>query len=280
MDQRTEDFLVREHAGLRRGHEGLIVTGGGGEWDRLAPAEGALAALLAVGAVSGDEAGLWRSRFREASGGGAEPVADAAVRERGHAYVAQLLAALPRNRMAGLRASAEFQDVVNAFHHVGVFSRRDVDRWFERLDEHVGSPEAHAEEETERACRLSELSRVIVGPPERRGGVRVVGFEIYDDAVVLRWHLVRLARDDQGQIPRLPDEVEDEEAARRAREPSFTLHDDLETTYRLHSGGAGSAGSSYGPRVWSGNVIFTPTLPAAARRLWAVSERFRFEVVV
>jgi hypothetical protein len=280
VDQRAEDFLVREYAGLRRGQEGLMVVGGGGEWDRLAPAEGALAALIAVGAVSEEEARLWRNRFGEASEVRSEQLPAAAVRERGDAYVAQLLAALPRDRMAGLGASAELQDVLNALHHVGVFSGRAVDRWFDRLGKHVGSTEALPDEETERACRLSELRRVIVGPPERRGGVRVLGFEVYDDAVVLRWHLVRLAPDDQGRVSRLPDEVEDDSVARRAREPSFMLHDDCETVYRVHSGGAGSAGSSYGSRVWSGSVTFTPTLPAAARRLSAVSERFHFEVVV
>jgi hypothetical protein len=60
----------------------------------------------------------------------------------------------------------------------------------------------------------------------------------------------------------------------------FTLHDDCDTAYRLRSGGAGSARSPFGPRVWSGNAIFVPTLPAAARRLWAASDLFQFEVVL
>jgi hypothetical protein len=258
----------------------MTVIGHGVDWDRLAPAEGALDALAAVGAISDDEGRLWRARFREATEAPSEEAPDAAARDRGHEYVAQLLAELPRDTTAGLRASAEFRDVLNAFHHIGVFSDRDVHRWFGQLDDHLGLRAARTEDETERPCRLREFRRVIVGPPERRGGVRVVGFEIYDDAVVLRWHLVRLAPDAEGHRSRLPDEVEREELARRAREPSFTLHDDCETAYRLHSGGAGSAGSSHGPRVWSGNVIFTPTVPAAAGRLWATSEAFQFEVVV
>lgn len=279
MDQRTEDFLERELAGLRRSHTGLAVFGAGGEWDPLAPAGGAVDALVAVGAVSDDEARLWRDRFRKATEATSEAV-DEGVRDRAHAYVAQLLAVLPPDRAAGLKASTEFRDVLNAFHHVGVFSEREMSRWFDRLGEHLGHSEAPAEDETERVCRLNDLRRVIVGPPERRGGVRVVGFEVYDDAVVLRWHLARLAPDAEGHLARLPDEIEGEDAARRAREPLFTLHDDCDTTYRRRSGGAGSARSPFGPRVWSGNAIFVPTLPAAARRLWAASELFQFEVVL
>jgi hypothetical protein len=279
VDQRTEDFLVRERAELRQRHVGSVVVGRGGDWDRLAPTEGALDALVAVGAVSDNEGQLWRGRFREATEQAtSEAAPEIAVRDRADEYVAGLLAALPLDMRAGLEDSAELQDVLNALHHVGVFSERDVERWFERLGGHLGPRPLPVEEESERPCRLRELRRVIVGPPQRRGGVRIVGFEVYDDAVVLRWHLVRLAPDAEGRLSRLPDEVESEDAARRAREPSFTLHDDCETAYRLHSGGAGSAGSPYGPRVWSGRVIFTPTLPAAAGRLWAVSEPFQFEV--
>lgn len=278
MHQRTEDFLIREFAGLQRSH--TAVVGGGGEWDPLAPAGGALDALVAVGAVSDGEARLWRDQFRKGIGATSREALDEAVRDRAHAYVARLLAALPPERTAGLKASSEFQDVLNALHHVGVLSERDMSTWFDRLDLQLGRPEGPPEDETERACGLTELRRVIVGPPERRGGVRVVGFEVYDDAVVLRWHLARLAPDVEGHLSRLPDEVEGEEAARRAREPMFTLHDDCDTSYRLHSGGASSAGSSFGPRVWTGNAIFTPTLPAAARRLRAASEPFQFEVVL
>jgi hypothetical protein len=278
VDQRVEDFLLRELAGLRRGH--TAVFGRGREWDPLVPAGGALDALAAVGAVSDGEARLWRDRFRKWTEAPPKEATDEAVRDRAHAYVRHLLAALPPERTAGLKDSTEFQDVLNALHHVGVFSEREMSWWFDRLDEHLGPSEAPTEDESERACRLSELRSVVVGPPERRGGVRIVGFEVYDDAIVLRWHLVRLAPDAEGHVSRLPDEVEGEEAARRAREPFFTLHDDCGTAYRLHSAGAGSAGSSFGPRVWSGNVIFTPTLPSAARRLWAVSDPFRFEVAL
>jgi hypothetical protein len=279
VDQRTEDFLVRELAGLRRSHAGVAVFGAGGDWDPLAPAGGALDALVAVGAVTDDEARLWLDRFRKATEATSEAL-DAGAGDRAHAYVGQLLAVLPPDRTAGLRASTEFQDVLNALHHVGVFSDNEMSRWFDRLDEQLGHSEAPAEDDTERACRLNELRRVIAGPPERRGGVRVVGFEIYDDAVVLRWHLARLAPDAEGHLSRLPDEIEGDDAARRAREPLFTLHDDCDTAYRLRSRGAGSAGSSFGPRVWSGNAIFAPTLPPAARRLWAASEPFEFEVVL
>ncbi len=257
-----------------------VVFAGEGEWDPLAPAEGALDALVAIGAVSDSEAADWRTRLREAMGGVSEAAVDHDVRDRAHAYVGELLARIPPGRSAGLEASTEFQDVLNALHHVGVFSEREMSRWFDQLDERLGRPEARDGDDVERDARLGQLRQVIVGPPERRAGVRVVGFEVYDDAVLLRWHLVRLAADAEGHVPPLPDEVEGGAAARRAREPSFTLHDDRDTAYRMHSGGAGSAGSSSGSLVWSGHAIFTPSIPADVRRLWAVTEAFRFEVVV
>lgn len=257
-----------------------VVFAGEGEWDPLAPAEGALDALVGIGVASEEEAGRWRTRFREAMGKVSEAAVDREVRDRAHAYVGELLARIPRDRAAGLNASTEFQDVLNALRHVEVFSEHELTVWFDRLDERLGRSEAPARDDREPPSTLSELRRVVVGPPERRGGVRAIGFEIYDDAVALRWHLARLAPDAEGHVAALPDEVEGAEAARRAREPSFTLHDDCDTPYRMLSGGAGSAGSSSGSLVWSGDTIFTPTVPAAARRLWAATEPFRFEVAL
>ncbi len=281
MEERTEDFLFRELHGLRRSRtSAMLVFGEEGEWDPLARTEGALDALAAIGAISDDEAGLWRTRFRAAMDGvSEEEAADEAVRRRAGAYVTGLLARTPAETRPALEASSELEDVLNTLHHVGVLGERDVSGWFDRLAERLGRPQP-PEDDGEPGARLSELRRVVVGPPERRGGVRVVGFEVYDDAVVLRWHLARLAPDAEGHVPRLPDEVEGEEAARRAREPFFLLHDDCDTAYRMHSGGAGSASSPSGSRVWTGNAVFTPTVAADARRLWAATEAFRFEVVL
>lgn len=264
MDRRGEDFLLQELARLRRRRSGST--------------EGALEALLAIGALSSDEAELWRNRFRDAAAGSPDEPLDDSVRERAHAYVARLLAAVPPGRDTGVETSRELRDVLNALHHVGVFSERELRGWFGRLGERLGRPEAPLEEDAEPRCRLRELRRVVVGPPERRGGVRVIGFELYDDGVVIRWHLARLPPNDEGRVADLPDEVEGGESARRPRAPSFSLHDDCGTPYRGHSGGAGSARSSPGARVSSGHRIFTPAAPEAARRLWAMTEGFRFEV--
>jgi hypothetical protein len=279
VNQRTEDFLVRELAVLRRNHIRVTESGVGGQRDPMAPDEGVLEALVAVGAVTDDEARVWRNRFRKATEATSEAL-DTAAHDRAHAYVARLLAVLPRDRTTGLKASREFRDVLNALRQIGVFNDSEMKEWFHQFDTHLGRSQAPAEAETERVCTLRELRRVIVGPPQRRGGLRVIGFEVYDEAVVLRWHLVRLAADAEGHVLRLPDEMEDEDSARRAREPSFTLYDDCGTMYRLRSRREASAGSPFGPRVWSGNVTFTPTVPPPARSLCAETESFQFEVVL
>ena len=282
MDDRVEDVLLRELASLRRLRAGstAVLFASEGESDPFAPADGALDALVAIGVVSDQEARRWRTRFRETMSGVPEAAVDQEVRERAHAYVGELLAQVPAGRTAGLEASIEFEDVLNALRHVDIFSEGELRMWFDRLGERRGRIEAPAAGEREPRFMLSELRRVVVGPPERRGGVRVLGFEVYDDGVVLRWHLARLPPDAEGHVPPLPDEVEGEEAARRAREPSFALHDDLGTAYRFRSGGAGSAGSAFEPRVSTGHAAFTPTVAAQARRLSAATEAFQFEVVL
>ncbi len=283
MDDRVEDVLLPELASLRRwlraGSTGVLFAGEG-KWDPFAWADGALDALVAIGVVSEEEAGRWRARFRETMRGVPDAAVDQQVRERAHAYVGELLARIPRDRKAGLEASFEFEDVLNALRHIEIFSDGELRVWFDRLNERLGRVQGPTRGDGERQCTLSELRRVVVGPPERRGGIRVVGFEMYDDGVVLRWHLVRLAPDAQGHVPPLPDEVEGEEAARRAREPSFALNDDLGTAYRFHSGGAGRAGSAFGPSVSTGHALFTPSVPPQARTLSAATDAFQFEVVL
>lgn len=106
----------------------------------------------------------------------------------------------------------------------------------------------------------------------------MTSFEIYDDAVALRWHMVRLAPDESGAIPSLPDEVEGPEAARRAREPHFALYDDLGTDYQFQSGGGGGGDGRFSHRVRTGTGTFAPSVPSRASRLWAVHADYRFEV--
>ena len=283
VEQRVADYLLRQVVHLRRLQSGSIArfgAGDGDDWPDLDQAEGAIAGLSALGLLDDAEARVWRERFAaEASGTRARDWRPAQeVHDRVVRYLIERIERLPSRSAGGFDASWPLQSLLNDFRHMGVLAEREMDRLFDRLGDRLDAGEPRRQDEPEVDCLCAELRRVLVGPPERHAGVRITCFEIYDDAVALRWHMVRLAPDESGTIPSLPDEVEGAEAALRAREPHFALHDDLGTDYCFQSGGGGGGDGRFSHRVRTGTEMFAPSVPPAASRLWAVHGEYRFEV--
>jgi len=282
VEERVADFLLRKVVHVRRLQSGSIARYGPGDaddWPDLQQAEGAIAGLSALGLLDEAQAGVWRERF--AAEANASQVRDwrpaPEVRDRVGRYLSDRIERLPSRSAGGFEASWPLQSLLNDLRHMGLLSEREMDRLFDRLGDRLDAGEPRRQGEPEVECLCAEDRRVLVGPPERHAGVRLTSFEIYDDAVVLRWHMVRLAPDESGTIPLLPDEVEGSEAALRAREPHFSLHDDLGTEYRFQSGGGGGGDGRFSHRVRTGTQTFAPSVPPRASRLWAVHADYRFE---
>lgn len=283
VEQRVRDYLLRKVVHLRRLQSGSIARFGPGnsdDWPDLDQAEGSIAGLCALGLLDEAEARVWRGRFAaEASASQARDRRTAQdAHDRVARYLSERIERLPPRSAGGLEASWPLQSLLNDFQHMGLLSEREMDRLFDRLGDRLDAGESRRQDEPEVDCLCAELRRVLVGPPERHAGVRITSFEIYDDAIALRWHMVRLAPDESGTIPSLPDEVEAPDAALRAREAHFALQDDLGTDYRFQSGGGGGGNGRFSHRVRTGTETFTPSVPARASRLWAVHADYRFEV--
>lgn len=125
---------------------------------------------------------------------------------------------------------------------------------------------------------LVDLERVIVGPAVRRRGLRIVGAELYADGVLLRVHVARPERHEDGSWPVLPDEVEVPGPA-WAVLPELGLFDDRGTRYQRGGGGGHGSAADAGTEVSIETVEFTPGVPASARALWACQGSGRFDLL-
>jgi len=283
VEQRVADSLLRRLAQLRRVQSGAVVRYGP-ETSEVSPdldeADGAIAAFAALGLLDEADADAWRLRFATATAKREKPRPSRADRDRVARYLSESIERLPTRNSGGLEESGPLQNLLNDFHHIGLLSEREMDGLFDRLGERLDAGDARPEDEHERDCLCAELRRVVLGPPERHGGVRVTSFELYEDGLAIRWHMVRLAPDESGAVQPLPDEVEGVDAARRAQEPHFSLHDDIGTRYRFQSGGGGGRNGRFSDRVRKGTETFTPAVPAQASTLCALHSEYRFEVAL
>jgi hypothetical protein len=271
VDERAGDFLLR-----------LLIRSSSNSGAKFEEAEGALAAYEALGLISAEEAAWWRGRYaQEAVHADEEPLgpdSDVAARvlrllderiehARSHPPDAD------RNRVPRLMR------LVETFQRIGLLSAHDATPRLERLlTQFDSSLPDDAGGELPR-CTASRLLRFVPGPPERHAGVRVTGFDLYDDGVVIRSRRVRLAGDESGAARRLPDEVESDEAAQRGSAQSFSLHDDLGTRYRFQGGGSGTHNEAFVDRVTTKTAWYAPAVPHDAHVLWATNG-YRFEVTL
>lgn len=163
----------------------------------------AVAALEQVGGLSAEEASDWRRRFTRTALG--PPLADAALRARALAHASSVLS------RQGANAA---RVAVDAFCFLGLLSDQD------RLA--VLAPAAFREDLGEVADRLAGVGmfsdeppvRVVPGPSERIGGLRVTVIELFEAGVTVHWQFSsKLAWGHTGED--LREDVEEEPLFRR-----------------------------------------------------------------
>ena len=228
--------------------EGVVGGGPGPE-----PVEPALEALLAVGAISVDDAAGWRTRFARAEEAVPEP--DPALRERALGHIEELGDhALP---------------AVKAFEAVGAITRSDAGRWIGRYQLRRRPPAAAPDDDGEPPICFDDsvLRRSLLGPAARDAGVRVTVVELYAGGVVVHWHLADTGDDPRAAATRRRI-TEDPEGPHPLRyhepKPLVVLADDVGTEYRV----AGSAAAfAEEERYAYGYHDFGPAAPEHAARL-------------
>lgn len=196
-----------------------------------------LSALEAVGLLSGEEVAAWQGRLAGALTDRAV-TSDAwtpAARDRALRHLRELQAA----------GGAPAGDVAReTYEEIGLLDPGAAGEWEHDADQ-PDDPEpadvALFEEE------LGWLQAVVLGPPEPRGGLRLVAAELYDGGVVIRWHRLRTAA--------LPD-------CCREGGAEVTLRDALGTRYVPLEGSRGQSSDALGGSWW-----FAPGAPQACERL-------------
>lgn len=242
----------------------LALTHPGEGGSLLAYRLGIVQAFVDLGVIDGDALHDWSERFERASQA-LEPVS---VKSRARA-VELLERELARTARAGetfdrLGPREPFLAKLQALLETGHIDWGDRNAWLEKLDE--VAPEAPSCPSAQ-SYDGAELRAVIVGPERRLGGLRINSVEVYDDCVIVRWHLVADADDDWRAHVAAPDHAND---LARAHGPR-SLEDDLGSAYSL--GPPGSFGMwsvlylDQRPAVLPGASAFTPGPPTAATRL-------------
>jgi hypothetical protein len=271
--QRAADFLLR-----------LLIQPTSPAKAKFERADGAIDAYRALGLVDTEEAQWWRKRFEQE----ARDVdidlfrPDPDVAERALQLIDERI---DRLESLGRGGPADPDEVLHAmrklgdFEQIGLLTREGARPRFDRLERLLGTFEPPDEQQLPDCCH-GRLRRFVPGPAERHAGIRVIGFDLYEDGVTVRWHLVRLAPDVNGALRRLPDERESDEAARQARSPFFRLRDDIGTTYEFQGGGGGGYGEQFVDRVRKGMQTFRGAVPSEARTLCAINGECRFEVAL
>ncbi|MGI8624534.1 MAG: hypothetical protein ACR2NB_13880 [Solirubrobacteraceae bacterium] len=113
------------------------------------------------------------------------------------------------------------------------------------------------------------IVRVIIGPPERRRGVRLLAVEIREGAVILHLDAARLPRQPDGTWPALPDERLGPASPGWPRLPELTLSDDRGTRYRGH----------VNAESWERRELY-PAPPPEATRLVLAGDDVAFTILL
>lgn len=183
-------------------------------------------ALVAAGLLSRDRAEAWVAENvrLQAAGGGLDGPFDPEVSAR----AVELLRALaPLERVRGTdawdgAAYTRYTNALDALRLIGALSSDGARPW-SQLGARAGEPPggwAEPEPDPEIQFTAGELHEVLIGPPDRSGGLRVTSLELYGDCVIVRFHQ---------RLPSRPaDPVERRELLRHA----FAVEDDAGTAYR------------------------------------------------
>lgn len=232
-------------------------------------------AMLAIGALSGEEAATWRDRFGRAT---TPPQPEPTLRARALEHLGTL-----RDRGNAIDDVDRLSAAVTAFVGIGLLTERERKDWRDRREK--AGPRLSAVRvdvgEWRASFEDSVFKRVLLGPERRVAGLRVTAVELYAGAVMVHWHYratsgespdadalwSRIASDtfdDNG----FDQDLDDDESF--DHDEPFKLADDIGTRYSFSTGGSARPGD--GVRTATGQSGFAPGVPAHASRLRVVVE--------
>jgi hypothetical protein len=236
-------------------------------------------AMLAIGALSGEEAATWRSRFGRAT---TPPQPEPTLRAHALEHLGTL-----RDRGDSADGVDRLSAALTAFVGVDLLTPQERKGW--RGEGKEAGPRLSGLRvdlgEWQASFDDSVFRRVLLGPVRRVAGLRVTAVELYAGAVMVHWHYCATAGenpdadalwsriatdtfDDDGFDQDFGDELDDEEWF--DRDEPFQLADDMGTRYSFSTGGIARPGD--GVRTATGQSGFAPGVPARASRLKVVVE--------
>lgn len=236
-------------------------------------AKGLACGLAELQLLTPAEQADWNERFERA----ARPIAPAGeeIRRRAHQLLEHELAA--DNDLANdpLERRERFTDMLQILLEIGAIDRQQQDRWMQRLDETI-APVTMTPPAT--LYQATGLHAVALGPPDRLAGLRITSAELFEDCVMIRWHLViDEAPDWRGHV--FPSDHGCDLA--QAHGPA-ALTDDLATRYVLTPVSTmfdlDWLRLKQNPEVLPGASVFVPHVPDRATQLTVASNAGSFEI--
>jgi hypothetical protein len=258
--------------------------------------------FVAIGALTDDEASAWRERFTLAAEAFTSPdseVVGESHRARAREVLEEALSDYRESKPDSDTLSFwRFPAVLRTLKAVRAVSEDEAARWdrdFHEVLDEKSKPKREARQRAEREAQrgspqdakrymAAELSRVVVGPPQRVNGVRVTCAELYEDCVVVRWHRVLSTEEiSRGEKTRADQPTADELAAGFG--VVLSLEDDLGTDYApaMHpheiTGDKGTFRNDKVVPVW-GRSVFVPAVPEGVKRMTTLNgpDEFEFEL--
>jgi hypothetical protein len=226
--------------------------------------EGALTLISALGdldLLSHEESERWTARLARASEDPLDrPLAAPNLRREANEYIERCLAEIEPEDADSSNDRWRVYGALEAFVEAGLLNAHQFERRQRQLWSQEAAP-SDREEPLEAVSRfdMTHLMRIVPGPDERAGGLRVTVAELYADGVSIQWHR---ALGDGARRPwgrrRSPN------MSLRA-DPPVRIADELGTAYRC-AGGGSSRGSKRGEGEL-GRTDFVPAVPEQVREL-------------
>ncbi|CAA9481883.1 MAG: hypothetical protein AVDCRST_MAG67-921 [uncultured Solirubrobacteraceae bacterium] len=223
--------------------------------------------------VTAAEQADWNERFERAARPAA-PVSEE-IRRRAHQLLELELAADHDLAKDPRERRERFSDVLQTLLRIGAIDWQQQERWWQRLDETIAPPMGTPPPTLYQA---THLHAVALGPPDRIAGLRITSAELFEDCVMIRWHLV-IDEDPEWRARVFPADHGCDLA--HAHGPT-ALTDDLATSYVLTP-----VSTLYdlewlrlkqNPEVLPGASVFVPHVPDRATQLTVASNAGSFEI--
>jgi hypothetical protein len=226
--------------------------------------EGHIKTLHQVGLLDDAEAEEWRRRYRLAADDRGEPVTDMTDR-----IIEAIDAAFDQVEpiAAGGDEHLRLLATLHAADALKAIPEEQRNEWLATLASLIrgrrvelrSRPEPPRPPAQGRNRVGGNLRRVVVGPPDRKAGLRIMSVELYDDSVAVQWHYTH---------PELPGPDERPRGGRRVE-----LSDEVGTAYfglGAHTTRVDRAPK--GPPVVRGSKFFVPAVPDEVRSVNIVYE--------